>query len=69
MCKNAEAQDYANWSDKWLNLISERTSKLSADQKVKVLCPRGEDNDWNIIMNGPRPALRLLAHDTHLFCL
>lgn len=54
MCKNAEAQDYANWSDKWLNLISERTSKLSADQKVKVLCPRGEYNDWNITMNGPR---------------
>ncbi len=54
MCKNTEAQNYANWADKWLGLIEERTSHLTTEQKVKVLSPRGQYSDWNITMNGPR---------------
>ncbi len=54
MCKNTEALNYVKWADKWLDLIEERTSNLSADDKVNVLAPRGEYKDWNITMNGPR---------------
>ncbi len=52
--KNAEAQAYAEWADKWMNLISEKVSKLSSDKIVNVLCPRGSYNDWNVTFNGPR---------------
>ncbi len=54
MCKNTEALNYANWADKWLGLIEDRTANLTTEQKVKVLSPRGEYSDWNITMNGPR---------------
>lgn len=54
MCKNEEALAYAEWADRWLNLINERVSQLSEDEIVNVLCPRGEYSDWNITMNGPR---------------
>lgn len=54
LCKNEEAQEYAAWADKWLNTISDKVSKLSSDEIVNVLCPRGSYNDWNVTMNGPR---------------
>ncbi len=54
LCKNSEAQAYAEWADKWLNKISDAVSKLDSSNIVKVLAPRGSYNDWNITFNGPR---------------
>lgn len=54
ICKNEEAQAYTEWADKWLNLIADKVSTLSSDEIVKVLCPRGSMNDWNLTFNGPR---------------
>lgn len=52
--KTEEAQEYAEWADKWIGLIDERVSKLSPDQIVNVLMPRGEYDNWQTTMNGPR---------------
>lgn len=54
ICKNKEAQAYAEWADHWIDLIDERVSKLSEDDIVSILMPRGEYEDWNVTMNAPR---------------
>lgn len=49
-----KATEYVKWCDAILDTIEEKTSTLSNDEKVKVLVPRGQYDNWNTTFNGPR---------------
>ena len=49
-----KAKEYVAWCDNILNTIESKTSTLTDDQKVKVLVPRGQYDNWKVIFNGPR---------------
>ncbi|MBO5600096.1 MAG: hypothetical protein J5897_03525 [Candidatus Methanomethylophilus sp.] len=49
-----KAKEYVAWCDSILKTIEEKTSTLTGDQKVKVLVPRGQYDNWKVTFNGPR---------------
>lgn len=54
LCLTDNATEYVEWCDKILDKIDETIEGLSDDEKVKVLVPRGQYDNWKITFNGPR---------------